>query len=97
MSAQSGIVTAANPVAIVNNGYMFQAGVMIAAFPSASSSVLVEMSTTATAASNPGAANWVSWTLGTISSKANLPILGAVMSFRITLESGTSAAWEVCG
>jgi hypothetical protein len=81
------VTVAASPVYINMQGHSVPATVTAA--PAGGGSLAIAYSTTPTAASNPGAAVWVNWTAGTVSSATSQTLISPVVAIRATATNAT--------
>ncbi len=80
-------VTTATPVYVDVHGSAFP--MTVTAIPGASGSLSVFYSTTNGAAQNPGSANWLAWTAGTVSANTTDGLLAPVCALKFTAATST--------
>ena len=75
-------VTVGTPVVFDLSGWPVPT--TVTAIPGGGGTLAIEVSTTETAVSNPGAASWVAWPSGTVSARASNTLDGPVRAIRAT-------------
>lgn len=80
-------VTTATPVYVDLHGSPFP--MTITAIPGASGTLSVFYSTSPTAISSPGSANWIAWTAGTVSVPTSDGLLSPVFALKVTAATST--------